>query len=123
MNGWQDRYAPTDRKIVKVLWWDASQARGETITADGPSASYSPGVVDEVVGYLVGETEDWLILSDSYQADNVMQVHHRDFRSIRNIPKSIVCKVVELVPQVESKADVKGVSDGQTEDPSLHVPH
>jgi hypothetical protein len=80
---------------VLVTWWDASQSSTETLT--GPvSALYNAGVLDEVVGFLVEENEKWIILADSFEADAAVDESARRFRSVRNIPRSLVCQITRL---------------------------
>jgi hypothetical protein len=93
---WQSRYSRATRRIVQVVWWDSSQSANETII-DVPDA-YNPGAIAEVVGFLVGQTKRFWVIADSFEADTAVAPSKRRHRSVRNILKSSVCVMTDLVP-------------------------
>jgi len=96
MKDWQKRHATCEAPIVLVIWWDASQSSTETLTGPVLPVIYNAGVLDEVVGFLVEETEDWLIIADSFEADAAVEESGRRYRSVRNITRSLVCSKITL---------------------------
>jgi hypothetical protein len=96
---WGKRYAKAERPLVRVIWWDASQSSGEILNNEPLPESYNPGVLDEVVGFLCGETSKWLVLADSFESDSAVDSARRRFRSVRNIRKESVCAVIHLKPE------------------------
>ena len=57
---------------------------------------YTAGVLDETVGFLIGETHEFYILADSYEGDAASGEEYRTYRSIRNIPKAITLRIDTL---------------------------
>ena len=91
------RFVPSKVKMVRVLWLDAAFDSTGTIKGGCPlKKDYLGGCVDSVVGYLIGETPDFLVLGHSYYGDSVMN-KQGTFRHVWDIPKSWVLKVEELV--------------------------
>ena len=93
--GWQKRYAPSDKPIVRIVWFDASRSASEQLRAPVPE-NYKAGVIDETLGFLVGETADFYIVSDSYEGDTSSDVDYRSYRGVHNIPKAITLRIEVL---------------------------
>lgn len=112
--GWQTRYAPSTRDIVSVVWVDAGFSSNEVFYEAPVGPNYKPGVLDEVVGFLVGETADFLILSSSYAPDNAFpSATDRKHRHIWNIPKVLVLRMSVLVREEAKAAETNGERKSQ----------
>jgi hypothetical protein len=98
LKDWQSRYAKCPSRMVQVVWWDSSQSANETMVGP-PSISYNAGAISELIGFLVGETDEWYYIADSYEADAAVAPSHRRHRSIRNIQKTAVCQITDLLPR------------------------
>ena len=96
--GWESRHATSDKPIVRVTWFDASQCSREYLKASDVHDTYKAGLLDDTVGYLVGETESFYVLADSFEGDSSVLPEYRQYRSIRNIPKVLVVEIQELTP-------------------------